>query len=130
MKAFTRRGRIRATQFFEFAGGIAQSATEGETVRLPHTLFQPIATQDVAAALTGIALAPPVKGMVEVAGPETVALDDFIARYLQAKRDPRKVITDAGARYFGIVVDDRSRTPGKAARLGPTNFETWPGTAS
>jgi uncharacterized protein YbjT (DUF2867 family) len=116
---------LRATQFFEFAGGIAQSATNGATVRLPPALMQPIVSDDVAAALTDIALGEPVNGMVEVAGPEPIRMDDFVARFLRATRDPRTVTTDSSARYFGIRVNDQSLTPGSSPRLGKTCFDDW-----
>lgn len=116
---------VRATQFFEFVAGIAQSATSDQTVRLPHTLFQPMASADVAAAVAGIALGAPLNRMVEIAGPDAIALDDCIAQYLRAKADPRKVTTDATARYFGIAVNDRSLTPVAGAHLGKTHFVDW-----
>lgn len=116
---------VRATQFFEFVPGIAQSATDGQVVRLPHTLFQPIASADVAAALAVIAVARPLNRMVEVAGPDPMPLDDCIAQFLQAKADPRQVTRDATARYFGIAVNDQSLTPGTNPHLGPTHFKDW-----
>ncbi|MBS0633538.1 MAG: SDR family oxidoreductase [Verrucomicrobia bacterium] len=116
---------VRATQFFEFVAGIAQSATDGQTVRLPHTLFQPMASADVAAAVSDVAVAAPLNRMVEIAGPDAIALDDCIAHYLRAKADPRKVTTDATARYFGIAVNDQSLTPGPGAHLGATHFKDW-----
>src|SRR6185312_14985513 len=82
---------VRATQFFEFVGGIAQSATEGDTVRLPPALMQPIVSDDVAAALADIAVAAPLNGMVELAGPESIRMDELVRRFLTANRDPRKV---------------------------------------
>ncbi|MGD9720010.1 MAG: SDR family oxidoreductase [Pirellulales bacterium] len=116
---------VRATQFFEFVGGIAQSATEGQTVRLPPALMQPIVSDDVAAALAEIALQKPVNGMVEVAGPEPIRQDDLVRRFLSAKKDPRQVITDAKSRYFGTELNDQSLTPGDRPRLGPTRFDDW-----
>src|SRR6476620_8786461 len=103
---------VRATQFFEFAGGIAQSATEGQTVRLPPVLMQPIAADDVAAILADIAVGQPLNGMVEMAGPEPIRMDELVRRYLIATRDARTVITDPNARYYGIEVNDQSLTPG------------------
>jgi uncharacterized protein YbjT (DUF2867 family) len=116
---------VRSTQFFEFAKGIVQSATEGQTVRLSSALFQPIAADDVAAALTGFALAEPLNGTVEIAGPEPIRMDEFARRFLSATRDPRKVATDVHALYFGTEVNDQSLTPSANARLGPTRFEEW-----
>ena len=116
---------VRSTQFFEFAKGIVQSATEGQTVRLSPALFQPIAADDVAAALTGFALAEPLNGTIEIAGPEPIRMDEFARRFLSATQDPRKVITDVHALYFGTELNDQSLTPGDNARLGPTRFEEW-----
>ena len=116
---------VRATQFFEFAKGIIEAATEGQTVRLSPALFQPIAADDVAAAVTGFALAEPLNGTVEIAGPEPIRMDEFAQRFLSATRDPRKVIPDVHARYFGTELNDQSLTPGKNARLAPMRFEEW-----
>ena len=116
---------VRSTQFFEFVKGIAQSATEGQTVRLSPALMQPIAADDVAAALTGLALAEPSNDTIEIAGPEPIRMDELARRFLNATRDPRKVTTDAHARYFGTELNDQSLTPGDNARLGPTRFEEW-----
>jgi len=116
---------VRSTQFFEFTKGIVQSATEGQTVRLSPALMQPIAADDVAAALTGFALAEPLHGIVEIAGPEPIRMDEFARRFLSATRDPRNVTTDVHALYFGTELNDRSLTPGDSARLGPTRFEQW-----
>lgn len=116
---------VRATQFFEFVGGIAQSATEGHTVRLPPALMQPIVSDDVAAALADVAVAGPLNGTVELAGPEPIRLDELVRRFLTASRDERVVTTDAHARYFGTELDDRSLTPGENPRLGPTRFGDW-----
>jgi uncharacterized protein YbjT (DUF2867 family) len=121
---------LRSTQFFEFAGGIAQSATSGNTVRLSPALLQPIMSDDVAGALADVTLAPPVNGTIEVAGPERISLDDLVRRYLSAKRDPREVIADVHARYFGAELDDQSLTPGANPRIGPTRFEDWLGRAA
>jgi uncharacterized protein YbjT (DUF2867 family) len=116
---------IRSTQFFEFAKGIVQSATEGQTVRLPSALMQPIAADDVATALTGFALSEPMNDTIEIAGPEPIRMDEFAKRFLGATRDSRKVITDAHALYFGTELNDESLVPGKNARLAPTHFEEW-----
>jgi uncharacterized protein YbjT (DUF2867 family) len=116
---------VRATQFFEFVGAIAQSATDGQTVRLPPALMQPILSDDVAAALADVALAEPLNGMIELAGPEPIRMDEFVRRYLVANRDTRQVTTDSQAGYFGTAVNDRSLTPGDNPRLGKTKFQDW-----
>jgi uncharacterized protein YbjT (DUF2867 family) len=118
---------VRSTQFFEFVKGIAQSATEGQTVPLSPGLMQPIAADDVAAALTDVALAEPVNGTVEIAGPEPIRMDEFVRRFLSATGDARKVTTDVHARYFGAELDDQSLVPGPGSnpRLGPTYYEDW-----
>jgi uncharacterized protein YbjT (DUF2867 family) len=116
---------VRATQFFEFVGGIAQTATEGQTVRLPSALMQPIVSDDVAAVVADVALAEPLNGIVELAGPEPIRQDELVRRFLSAKGDPRKVITDPTALYYGIAVNDQSLTPGANPRLGKTRFDDW-----
>lgn len=116
---------IRATQFFEFVGGIADAATQGGTVRLPPALMQPIVSDDVAAAVAEAALAPPLNGTVDLAGPDPIRQDDLVRQYLSAKGDSRAVVTDPAALYFGIAVDDRSLTPGEKPRLGRTRFADW-----
>ena len=116
---------VRATQFFEFVGSIAQSATDGQTVRLSPALVQPIVSDDVAAALADVAVGKPVNGTVELAGPEPIRLDKLVRRYLSANRDTRKVTTDVHARYFGTELNDQSLTPGDNPRLGPTRFGDW-----
>src|SRR5262249_40840258 len=116
---------VRATQFFEFVGGIVQSATEGQTVRLPPALMQPIAADDVAAVLAALALAQPLNGTFELAGPEPIRQDDLVRQFLNATGDARTVITDSKAPYYGITVNDQSLTPGDNARIGPTRFEDW-----
>lgn len=116
---------VRATQFFEFVGGIAQAATEGQTVRLPAAMMQPIVSDDVAAAVADVALAKPLNGMVEVAGPEPIRQDELVRQFLTANGDTRTVVTDPKARYFGIALDDQSLTPGAHPRLGPTRFADW-----
>ena len=116
---------VRATQFFEFVGGIAQSATDGQTVRLSPALVQPIVSDDVAAALAEVTLGTPVNGTVELAGPEPIRLDELVRQFLSAHRDVRKVTTDVHALYFGIELNDQSLTPGNNARIGPTRFEDW-----
>jgi uncharacterized protein YbjT (DUF2867 family) len=116
---------VRATQFFEFVKGIAQSATEGQTVRLSPALFQPMAANDVAAFVAEAALAKPVNGVIEVAGPEPIGLDNAVRKYLSATRDARTVTTDPRALYYGIEVNDQSLRPGDHPRLGPTRFDDW-----
>jgi uncharacterized protein YbjT (DUF2867 family) len=116
---------VRATQFFEFVGRIADASTEGETVRLPPALMQPIAADDVAAALADVSVGRPLNGTIELAGPEAIRMDELARRFLSAKRDPRRVSTDVHARYYGAEVDDRSLTPGSDPRIGPTRFEDW-----
>ncbi|HWA49162.1 MAG TPA: SDR family oxidoreductase [Dongiaceae bacterium] len=116
---------IRSTQFFEFLGGIAQSATDGQNVRLSPALLQPVASDDVAALVTKVATMSPANGIIELAGPERIGLDDLVRRYLAAKRDTRKVITDIPALYFGTELNDRSLTPGHNPQIGLTNFQTW-----
>ena len=116
---------LRATQFFEFVGGIVQSFAVGEEIRISPALIQPIAAVDVVAALTDVALAAPVNGTVEVAGPEAMPLDDLARRFLRVNQDNRKVVPDVNARYFGDVLDDQSLTAGKNARLGAIRFEDW-----
>lgn len=116
---------LRATQFFEFVGGIAQEASDGQTVRLSPAFLQPILSDDVAAALADVTLAAPVNGIVEVAGPEKIRLDELVRRFLSANKDTRQVITDVHARYFGTELNDQSLTPGDNARIAPTRFEDW-----
>lgn len=118
---------LRATQFFEFVGGIAQAATVGEEVCVSPALIQPMASDDVVAALTDVTLATPVNGTVEVAGPEAMPLDELVRRFLRATQDTRKVVPDVHARYFGSMLDDQSLTPGKNPRLGAIRFEDWLG---
>jgi uncharacterized protein YbjT (DUF2867 family) len=116
---------LRATQFFEFVGGIVDSSSDGQIVRLSPALFQPVASDDVAAALADVTLGVPLNGIVELAGPERLSLDEFGRRYLTATNDPRRVVADIHARYFGAELDDRSLTPGNDPRLGSARFEDW-----
>jgi uncharacterized protein YbjT (DUF2867 family) len=116
---------VRATQFFEFVTKIADYSTEGNQVRLPPALIQPMAADDVASALGKIATNPPVKGTVEIGGPEQFHLDELARRALAALRDAREVISDPRAGYYGIQVSERSLVPDKGARLGATRFEDW-----
>jgi uncharacterized protein YbjT (DUF2867 family) len=117
---------VRATQFFEFVGGIADSATTGQTVRLPSALFQPIFSDDVAIALARIAVAKPLNGTVELAGPEAIPFDEVVRQYLAAQNDPRTVVTDEQARYFGTPLEKRSLVPGgENPLLGSARFAEW-----
>jgi uncharacterized protein YbjT (DUF2867 family) len=116
---------VRATQFFEFFTSIAAAATEGSAVRLAPVLIQPMAAHDVALAVGEIAVGPPAKGTVEVAGPEQFRLDEFIRKGLLALGDPREVITDTEARYFGAQLTERTLVPDEGALLSETRFEDW-----
>jgi uncharacterized protein YbjT (DUF2867 family) len=116
---------VRATQFFEFVKQIADYSTEGNKVRLPSALIQPMAADDVASALDRIATSSPVNGTVEIGGPERFGLDELIRRALAAFHDPREVISDPHGRYYGIHVSERSLVPNDGARLGETRFEDW-----
>jgi uncharacterized protein YbjT (DUF2867 family) len=116
---------LRATQFFEFIGGIVDSSTEGGTVHLAPVFVQPESADDVAAALAEVAVSAPVDGIVELAGPEQFRLDELARRVLSANNDPRPVTADVHARYFGAVLADHSLTPGSNARIAPTRFEDW-----
>jgi uncharacterized protein YbjT (DUF2867 family) len=116
---------VRATQFFEFVAAIAQSATDGQSVRVPPAKMQPIVSDDVAAGLADVAIAEPINGIIELAGPEPIRMDDLVRTFLAANHDSRQVITDSQARYFGTLVNDRSLTPGENPRLGQTRFANW-----
>ena len=116
---------VRATQFFEFVAGIAQSATEGQTVQLPPVLMQPIAADDVAAVMAETALARPSNGTFDLAGPETIRQDDLVRQFLATTGDTRSVVTNPQALYFGLTVNDQSLTPGDNPRLGSTRFADW-----
>lgn len=116
---------VRATQFFEFVKGIADFSTDGNKVRLPSALIQPMAADDVASAVGQVALGPPVNGTIEVGGPEQFHLDELVRRGLAAWNDPRQVIADPNARYYGIKVGENTLIPGQDARLSSTRFESW-----
>jgi uncharacterized protein YbjT (DUF2867 family) len=116
---------VRATQFFEFVKQIADYSTDGNTVRLPPALIQPMAADDVASALARIAMNAPVNGTVEIGGPEQFRLDELVRRDLAAFQDPREVVSDLRGRYYGIQLTERSLVPDKGARLGETRFEDW-----
>lgn len=116
---------VRATQFFEFVGPIADGSAHGNVVRLPSAMMQPIVSDDVAAIVADVAAGPPLNKILDIAGPEKIRMDDLVRRYLKAKSDARQVTTDASAGYFGTPVDDRSLVPLGEARLGPTRFDEW-----
>jgi uncharacterized protein YbjT (DUF2867 family) len=117
---------VRATQFFEFVGRIADDATSGQTVHLPSVLFQPIFSEDLAANLAKIAVAKPLNGTTELAGPDALPFDEVVRRYLAAKHDARTVVTDEQAHYFGTPLEKRSLVPDeKNALLGSTHFADW-----
>ena len=115
---------VHATQFFEFMKGIADAATEGDTVRLAPVLIQPMAAEDVATAVARVAVGPPVNGIIEVAGPEQFRLHELVRRYLSARDDRRSVIADPSARYFGAALGERTLVPDHAS-LGQTGIEDW-----
>ncbi len=116
---------VRATQFYEFFKGIADFSTERNKVRLPHVLFQPMAADDVANAVARVALGTPANGIVEVGGPEKFRLDEFIRQGLAARNDPRQVVADPHARYYGIEVTERTLIPEDDAKLGKIRFQDW-----
>jgi uncharacterized protein YbjT (DUF2867 family) len=116
---------VRATQFYEFAKSIADAATQDGVVRLPHVLFQPIAADDVAAAVTEISQRPPANGVVEIGGPKQFRFDDFIRDALAARGDSRTVEADPEATYFGTALEEGSLVPENAHRLGEVSFEEW-----
>jgi len=116
---------VRATQFFEFVKGIADFSTDGNKVRLPSALIQPMSADDVACAVAEIATGSPVNGIVEVGGPEQLPLDELVRRGLAAWKDPRDVLADPNARYYGVAVGERTLLPDDDALLGKTTFATW-----
>jgi uncharacterized protein YbjT (DUF2867 family) len=116
---------IRATQFMEFLGGIADSSADGNIVRLPPCLFQPIAADDIAPIVAEVALAAPRNGIVEIAGPERAPFSEIVARYLKAVGDQREVVRDPEARYWGGRVEERSLVPLGEARLGRIGLDEW-----
>jgi uncharacterized protein YbjT (DUF2867 family) len=116
---------IRATQFFEFIRAIAQLGTVGNTVHLPHALFQPMAAEDVATAVAAAALEAPVNGTVEISGPETFYMDDLVGKVLAYDKDPREIVADRSALYYGLKINDQSLVPGPNPRLGSTKFDWW-----
>ena len=116
---------VRATQFFEFVKSIGDFSTEGNKVRMPSSLIQPMAGDDVASAVAGIATSSPVNGTVEIGGPEKFRLDELIRLDLTARKDPREVITDPQGRYYGIHVSETALVPEDNAQLGEARFEDW-----
>lgn len=118
---------VRATQFFEFVGGIADSMADGDTIRAPHGAFQPIASADVASAVTGAAIGEPANGVCNIAGPEKAGMDDFIRARFAATGDARQVVTDTEAQYYGAVLDERSIVPldDEDATVYSTTFSDW-----
>lgn len=118
---------VRATQFFEFLPVIANAATVEGAVRLAPAGVQPIAAEDVARALARLTLGPPAGGTVEIAGPEPFRLDELVRRYLAAREDERGVVTEPGARYFGVALEAGTLLPAAGAAHGPTRFDDWLG---
>lgn len=116
---------VRATQFFEFVKVIAHGATDGQSVRLPSALMQPIVSDDVAALLADVAVGSPINGTVEIAGPEPIRQDEMIRQFFGASGDARVVVVDPAALYFGVRLNDQSLTPGPNVRLGKTRFQDW-----
>jgi len=116
---------VRATQFFEFVGGIADSATNGQTVRLPSVLFQPVLSDDLVSALAKIAVAKPLNRTIEIAGPDASPFDEVVREYLASHHDPRMVVADEQARYFGTTLEKDSLVPGENPLLGSTHFAEW-----
>ena len=116
---------VRATQFFEFLGQIADSATTDGTVRVTSATLQPIAVHDLAVIVADVAEGPPADAVIEVSGPEAIALDELVRRILSAAADPRAIVADDTVPYFGQVLDDATLTPGPGARLGPTRLDDW-----
>lgn len=116
---------VHATQFFEFVKGIADSSTEGDTVRVPAAGIQPIHSDDVAAAVGRTAVGTPLNGVVEVAGPDVFPFDEFIRTGLAAENDPRAVVADPHARYFGSELEETSLLPGPDAHIAETRFTDW-----
>lgn len=116
---------IRATQFFEFVRSIADFSTDGNKVRLPSALIQPMAADDVASAVGQIAMGSPVNGTVEVGGPERFGLDELVRQFLAGRKDPREVIADPHASYYGVELGERTLLPGDGARLGEMRFADW-----
>ncbi len=120
---------VHATQFFEFVKTIAASSSEGDSIRVAPVLIQPMSADDIAAAVGRVSVGTPLNGMVEVAGPEQFRFDELVRRYLAAHNDPRHVVSDSHAPYFGYELAERTLIPGEGAQLGATRFDDWLGTA-
>ncbi len=118
---------MRATQFFEFVAAIAAAATVDGTARVPSAMMQPIASDDVSATMAEMALVAPVNGIVELAGPEPIPMDELVRKFLASQGDSREVVTDESSGYFGTRVEDHSLTPGAIPRLGQMRFADWLG---
>src|SRR4029077_10142016 len=117
---------VRASLLFEWVRPIAQAGTDGDTVRVSHSLFQPVSAEDVASTVAEVAVEAPRNGAVEIVGPDMFYVDELVARVLEHDRDPRNVVTrDPGGLFYGIQLDDQSLMPGRDARLGPTTFDSW-----
>ncbi|ADV84014.1 SDR family oxidoreductase [Terriglobus saanensis] len=116
---------VRATQFFEFMGQIAEGYTKDNVAHVPSVLMQPIAADDVAAALAQVALEEPINRTVELAGPESLRMDELVRQFLAARKDPREVVSDPGGSYFGAVVTDQTLRPGISPLLGTAHFGDW-----
>jgi uncharacterized protein YbjT (DUF2867 family) len=116
---------VRATQFYEFVKGIADFSTKDNEVHLPTALIQPMAADDVASAIARVAVGSPVNGIVEVGGPEQFHLDELIRRGLASRKDPRKVVADPQAKYYGVKLDDKTLVPETSASLGKIRFDEW-----
>jgi uncharacterized protein YbjT (DUF2867 family) len=116
---------VRATPFYEFAFGLADSATDGDIVRLPHALFRPIAANDAATAVACAAVGRPINGVTEIAGPQAMGMDDFVRMALAARSDQRRVVTDAQAPYFGAVINDHILAPDENATIFTTRYSDW-----
>lgn len=116
---------VRSTQFFEFIRYVVKGPTAGETIHASPALVQPVASEDVVAVLAGVARGAPANGVIEIAGPERLPLDEFVLRYLNRHHDLRPVISDIHARCFGLELNDKSLTPDDQPRIGPTRFEEW-----
>ncbi|MER8451650.1 SDR family oxidoreductase [Mesorhizobium sp. M1428] len=117
---------VHATQFFEFTAAIANTGAVGDTIHMSPAYFQPMAADDVADAMADVALATPLDGTTEIAGPERVRMSELVGRFLKATNDPRKVVADPGALYYGqVAIDDRTLVPGESARIGAVHFDDW-----
>ncbi|MER9582069.1 SDR family oxidoreductase [Mesorhizobium sp. M0276] len=117
---------VHATQFFEFTAAIANTGAVGDTIHMSPAYFQPMAADDVADAMADVALATPLNGTTEIAGPERVRMSELVGRFLKATNDPRKVVADPGALYYGqVAIDDRTLVPGENARIGAVHFDDW-----